>query len=174
KGWAPVPHQRAPRRLPVVSAAGEPSRPPQGTKRAPVSTHSSWTAAACHLRASAALRSCPYGTWRISIATEVKRMSVRPQHDRVTLRLTTFGGLLLERDDAIVTGASAQRRKLALLAYLAVAGDRGASRDKLLGIFWPETDTERARHALSQTLSALRHGLKCDDLVLGTSDLRLN
>ena len=101
-------------------------------------------------------------------------MSVRPQHDRVTLRLTTFGGLLLERDDAIVTGASAQRRKLALLAYLAVAGERGASRDKLLGIFWPETDTERARHALSQTLSALRHGLKCDDLVLGTSDLRLN
>ncbi len=46
-----------------------------------------------------------------------------------------------------------------MLAVLAVAGDRGVSREKLLALFWPESDEERARASLRQTLYALRQDL---------------
>jgi DNA-binding SARP family transcriptional activator len=51
-------------------------------------------------------------------------------------------------------------RALALLTYLALAEPVGFHRrDKLIGIFWPELDTDRARHALRQTLHFLRRSL---------------
>ena len=89
-------------------------------------------------------------------------------------RLRTFGGLSLTGESGPVTGAAAQRRKLALLAVLATGGERGVSRDRLLALFWPERDAEHARHALTQALWALRHELGSDELFLGTADLRLN
>ena len=48
------------------------------------------------------------------------------------LRLNTFGGLVLQQDGQLHTGPASQRRRLALLAVVAAAGQRGASRDKLL------------------------------------------
>lgn len=90
------------------------------------------------------------------------------------LRLSTFGGLSLTGESGPLTGAAAQRRKLALLAVLATGGERGVSRDRLLALFWPESDTEHARHALTQALSALRRELGSEDVFLGTADLRLN
>ena len=89
-------------------------------------------------------------------------------------RLLTFGGLSLAGDSGPVTGSAAQRRKLALLAVLAAGGERGVSRDRLLTLFWSEIDAERARHRLTQMLSALRHDLGADELFLGTTELRLN
>src|SRR5713101_4419494 len=89
-------------------------------------------------------------------------------------RLKTFGGLSLAGENGPSTGSIAQRRKLALLAVLAAGGERGVSRDRLLALFWPETDTEHARHALTQSLSALRRELGSEDAFLGTADLRLN
>jgi len=89
-------------------------------------------------------------------------------------RLRTFGGLSLTGESGPVTGAATQRRKLALLAVLATAGERGVSRDRLLALFWPESDAEHARHALTQSLFALRRELNAEDLVLGQADLRLN
>ena len=74
-------------------------------------------------------------------------------------RLRTFGGLSLTGESGPVTGAATQRRKLALLAVLATAGERGVSRDRLLALFWPESDAERARHSLTQSLFALRREL---------------
>lgn len=50
-----------------------------------------------------------------------------------------------------------QPRRLALLAYLAVAdGGRSHRRDLITAMFWPESDAERSRHALRQTIYALR------------------
>ena len=72
------------------------------------------------------------------------------------LRLRTFGGLTLARDGEDLSGAITQRRRLALLALLAVAGAGGMSRDKLLACLWPESDAERARHVLNQLLYAQR------------------
>ena len=81
--------------------------------------------------------------------------------------LKTFGGLN-------ITGAETQRRRLCLLAVLAEAGAAGVTRDKLVGLFWPETDEERARGSLAQALYALRRDLGAEDVIEGTTTLRLN
>jgi serine/threonine-protein kinase len=60
------------------------------------------------------------------------------------------------------------------LAVLATAGVRGLSRDKCTALLWPERDTERSRNSLSQALSALRRDLGAEDLVVGSSEIRLN
>jgi DNA-binding SARP family transcriptional activator/tetratricopeptide (TPR) repeat protein len=96
------------------------------------------------------------------------------------LRLRTFGGLSIERSaDSQVGGsatstATAARRRLAFLAVLAASGPRGVPRDRLLALFWPESDGDRARHALDQTLYALKRDLTAESLVLGREELRIN
>jgi serine/threonine-protein kinase len=53
-----------------------------------------------------------------------------------------------------------QPKRTALLAYLAVARPRGFHRrDKLMGMFSPETDDERARSALRSSLHYLRQAV---------------
>ena len=50
-----------------------------------------------------------------------------------------------------------QPRRLALLAYLAVVdGGRFHRRDLVTAMFWPDSDAERSRHTLRQTIYALR------------------
>lgn len=91
------------------------------------------------------------------------------------IRLQTLGGAALFRPDgAPALGAAAHRRTLGLLSVLAVAGETGASRDKLVGLFWPDTAPRRARHSLTQALYAARRALGCDDLFLTGEDIRLN
>src|SRR2546423_1108599 len=91
------------------------------------------------------------------------------------LTLRTFGGLSLESDTGAVRGAALQKRRLAILVLLAVARERGLSRDKLLAYLWPENETERARHTLSQLLYVLRRDLDCDVVAPESGDtLRLN
>lgn len=59
-----------------------------------------------------------------------------------------------------------QPKRLALLAYLAVATPRGfCRRDTLLGLFWPDLDEAHARNALGQTLHGLRTALGAGVLV---------
>jgi len=54
----------------------------------------------------------------------------------------------------------AQPKRVALLAYLAIAKPRGFHRrDTLLGIFWPDSTEARARAALSQAVYTLRRML---------------
>ena len=89
------------------------------------------------------------------------------------LRLRTFGGLWLEGDERPLTGAAAQRRRLALLAALGAAGRNGMSRDAVVGLLWPEVDDARARAALSQALYALKRDTSAE-LVLGHDVLTLN
>jgi DNA-binding SARP family transcriptional activator len=90
------------------------------------------------------------------------------------LTLKTLGGVALFRDGAPIGGRSSQRRRLALLAVLAVAGEKGVSRDKAVSFLWPEHDTNRARHALSQLLYAIRRDLGDECILAGVDDLRLN
>ena len=90
------------------------------------------------------------------------------------LRLTTFGGVRLTQGREDLTGAATQPRRLAILARLAVAGDRGVSRDKLLALLWPESEMDRARHVLNQLLYAQRQLFDEDSLFLGKKLLRLN
>jgi DNA-binding SARP family transcriptional activator len=67
-----------------------------------------------------------------------------------------------------------QRRGLALLALLAGSPDTALSRDKLLLYLWPEGDEGDARNALRQVLHTLRKALAAPELLLGSTDLRLN
>jgi len=61
--------------------------------------------------------------------------------------------------DSILT----QPKRLAILAYLCIAGRGGfVRRDQLIALFWPESDTERARAALNQSLYVLRRTLGPD------------
>ncbi|HYV96020.1 MAG TPA: hypothetical protein VE967_01045, partial [Gemmatimonadaceae bacterium] len=73
-----------------------------------------------------------------------------------------------------MTGAAAQRRRLVLLAALAAAGQKGLSRDAVVGLLWPEVDEGRARAALSQALYALKRDTGEDELVRGHDVLTLN
>jgi adenylate cyclase len=90
------------------------------------------------------------------------------------LRFRALGRPIVEGPEGTIGGAAAQRKPLALLALLAVAGARGMSRDKILAYLWPETPTDRATHRLTQVLYSLRHELRADDLFLGSADLSLN
>jgi eukaryotic-like serine/threonine-protein kinase len=90
------------------------------------------------------------------------------------LHLKTFGGLTVDIDGIPGTGAAQQRKTLGLLALLAVAGQRGLSRDKLIATLWPETDAEHGRGLLNQACYALRRDLHARDLFVGSIQLRLN
>jgi DNA-binding SARP family transcriptional activator/TolB-like protein len=90
------------------------------------------------------------------------------------LKLHTFGGAYITRGGEALGGAAGQRRLLALLAVLATSGEGGVSRDRLLGLLWPEVGADRARHALTQALYNARRALGCDDLFDAGSDIRIN
>lgn len=92
----------------------------------------------------------------------------------MTLRLRTFGAVYLERDGVPLGGAHTQRRRLALLAYLAATERAPVTRDKLIALLWPESDEASGRHSLSQLLYALRHDLGADALTVNTETVSLN
>jgi DNA-binding SARP family transcriptional activator/tetratricopeptide (TPR) repeat protein len=89
-------------------------------------------------------------------------------------RLNVLGGLALYAGTDPVGDRLAQRRRLALLALVALEGEHGISRDRLAAFLWPDTDAERSRHALAQLVYVLRRDSGIDDLVLGQEVLRLN
>jgi DNA-binding SARP family transcriptional activator/tetratricopeptide (TPR) repeat protein len=89
------------------------------------------------------------------------------------LKLQLFGGLSLV-GDAAVPERALQRRRLALLAILALAGRRGISRERVQSHLWPESRPDRGRHALDQLLYTTRRDLGRDVILSGTTDLRLN
>ena len=88
------------------------------------------------------------------------------------LSLQLFGGLALHGSEGPIAGRVTQRRRLALLAVLAVER-RLVSRDKLLGLFWPDADSERGRRLLADSLYVLRSGLG-EALATPGDDVRLN
>ncbi len=84
--------------------------------------------------------------------------------------LQTFGAVDLRRDAAQVRSVLTQPKRLALLAYLTVAEPRGFhARERLLALFWPESDQERARNSLRQSLHYLRRSLG-EDVIISRGD----
>jgi DNA-binding SARP family transcriptional activator len=72
------------------------------------------------------------------------------------LALYLLGPPRIELDDAPIT--LGRRKAVALLAFLAVAGERHR-RDSLVNLLWPDNDTARGRSALRRTLYALKKSL---------------
>src|SRR5688572_4801523 len=77
------------------------------------------------------------------------------------IRFQTLGSFeLLQGQPPAVRLVPTQPKRLALLAYLAVAQPRGFHRrDTLLALFWPELSEEEGRRALRQALHHLRRAL---------------
>lgn len=88
------------------------------------------------------------------------------------LLLRTLGGFQLERDDGSVIDV--RGRWLAVLAIIAAGEERGASRDQLLGILWPELDQARGSHNLSQSLYSIRRTVERDVVIADTHALRID
>src|SRR5512145_1745508 len=86
-------------------------------------------------------------------------------------RLRTFGTFGLT--DPAGGNTALPPHRLALLALVAAAGDRGIARDKLLAYLWPESTPAKARASLEQMLHALRVSLGDRSLLLG-NPLRLD
>src|SRR5919199_6899772 len=72
------------------------------------------------------------------------------------LRVLLLGPPRIEREGRPIQVDT--RKAIALLAYLAVTGERH-SRDALAALLWPDFDHRRARAALRRSLSALTTAL---------------
>ncbi|NNF27918.1 MAG: hypothetical protein HKN73_11905 [Gemmatimonadetes bacterium] len=77
------------------------------------------------------------------------------------IRLRVLGATDLRGHDGhVVLSVLSQPKRLALLVYLALnATGRFVRREKLLALFWPESEAERARASLRRALSFLRKSL---------------
>ena len=102
------------------------------------------------------------------------RRNAKPTTGLLVKRIQTLGGLAVFDGPRPLGGNAQQPRRLAILAVLARAGDRGVSRDRLVALLWGDVEGERARRSLNQALYALRQELGAEDAILGTRDLRLN
>jgi TolB-like protein/DNA-binding SARP family transcriptional activator/tetratricopeptide (TPR) repeat protein len=89
-----------------------------------------------------------------------------------TLRL--FGASGVHGPDGPLGGRIAQRHPLALLALLAAAPSATLSREKLLGLLWPDSDTERARGLLNVAVHTVRKALGEAALVSVGGSLQLD
>ena len=90
------------------------------------------------------------------------------------LRLISFGGVAVRGVGEWPAVPSVSRRGLAVLVVIAASGDAGVTRDRLAALLWPDSDEERARNALRQTLHTLRRELAVPEPLSGGPALRLN
>src|SRR5256885_8785063 len=90
------------------------------------------------------------------------------------LVIELLGTLSLRADTGAVPLGAQQKRPLALLAVLALGSKQGLSRQRVESYLWPDSEPDRAGHALNQAVYAIRQSLG-DDVILSTAqDLRLN
>lgn len=88
--------------------------------------------------------------------------------------LRLLGGISLVGPSGPLSGRVTQRRRLALLALLGAARDKGVSRDKLVSYLWPETDSDGARHLLADSIYVLRGALGEEAVQSSGDTVRLN
>ena len=87
--------------------------------------------------------------------------------------LKVLGGAALEGPGGPVAGRPAQRRRLALLALLAMSRTGRVGREKLATYLWPDSEAERSRHLLSDAVYILNRALGGEAIVGVGDDLRL-
>jgi DNA-binding SARP family transcriptional activator/TolB-like protein len=80
-----------------------------------------------------------------------------------------LGDPLLQGSGGPIRGRAAYKRRMAILAVLAVARGRPVGRERLIGLLWPDHPADAARHSLSEALSVLRRELG-DQLFVSLGD----
>src|SRR5215217_7804630 len=88
--------------------------------------------------------------------------------------LKAFGTLALQGQTGAIPRGAAQKRRLALLAIVGSSGTAGIPREKAALLLWPESDSESARHSLSQLLYSIRQVLGADPIITVSGNLSLN
>ena len=92
-------------------------------------------------------------------------------------QLKLLGGASIDSGgeaSASLTGRAVQRRRIALLALLSVRYRSGLSRDKLIAYLWPDSDSERGRHLLSDSVYRINRELGSDTILAAGDELRLD
>ncbi|HEY7568700.1 MAG TPA: tetratricopeptide repeat protein [Gemmatimonadaceae bacterium] len=91
-------------------------------------------------------------------------------------RLKLLGGAFVDADEGgtPVTGRAVQRRRIALLALLVIRQPVGVSRDKLIAYLWPDADSDRGRHLLSDSVYRINQDLGDDTILPAGDELRLD
>jgi len=112
--------------------------------------------------------SCPSG---IGALSSVSRPALATRN---VFSLKVLGGASIQTPSGPLAGRAAQRRRIALLAMLAVARERGMSRDKLIAYLWPEQDAEHGRPLLSDSIYRVNQALGAEAIVGAGEDLRLS
>ncbi|MDB4881553.1 MAG: transcriptional activator protein [Gemmatimonadetes bacterium] len=75
----------------------------------------------------------------------------------VTVQL--LGGASLRSDDAPLVGPPTQRHRIALLALIVASWPQPLSRDRAMGLLWPERDLVNARRLLNLAIHVVRAAL---------------
>ncbi|GAB5519977.1 MAG: hypothetical protein RhofKO_22280 [Rhodothermales bacterium] len=88
--------------------------------------------------------------------------------------LSLFGHAAISGPKGPLTGRIVQKRRLALLAMLASAGEAGVSRERLIALFWPDHDDAQARRLVADALYVLRRELQKDAILTHGDTVRLN
>ena len=89
-------------------------------------------------------------------------------------RLSLLGPVCLTGVDGPSMRRAVQQRRLALLALIAASPGQWISRDRLLGLLWPDREEHSARHLLADSLYVLRRTLGDDAIVASGESLRLS
>jgi DNA-binding SARP family transcriptional activator/TolB-like protein len=88
--------------------------------------------------------------------------------------LNLLGGAALSGVNGPVDGKAAHKRRIALLAILAVARGRTVGRERIIGLLWADHRTAAARHLLSESLYVLRKELGADAFISAGDEVGLN
>lgn len=89
-------------------------------------------------------------------------------------RLLLLGPVALTGPDETLLRRATQQRRLALLALIASGASATISRDRAVGLLWPETDEGTARHLLVDSIYVLRRTLGARSIVASGETLRLS
>ena len=93
------------------------------------------------------------------------------------LNISLLGRFQVTRGGLAVSGIESDRGR-ALLAYLAVEGDRPHRRDKVGALLWPDAEESRMRQNLRRALYNLRQTLEAPTtvplLLVTPQDMQLN
>lgn len=89
-------------------------------------------------------------------------------------RLALLGPVVLSGPTGSLLRRASQQRRIALLALLAASPGTSTSRDRLLGLLWPDRDERTARHLLADSLYVLRRALGDEAIVASGESLRLS
>lgn len=91
-----------------------------------------------------------------------------------SFRIKAFGGVSLHGPEGPVAGRASQRHRLALLALLGVARDRGMTRERIIALLWPEAEPDKGRRLLSDSVYRINQAVGGEGVVALGDGLRID